>query len=85
MQIQRTLLVATAMLFSLISFAQESRQLTLDRIYNSREFSGDWQGPVRWIENGEAYVAFEYTSEGLSWYAIPAKTKPAACFFRRNN
>ena len=80
MQIQRTLLVATAMLFSLISFAQESRQLTLDRIYNSREFSGDWQGPVRWIENGEAYVAFEYTAEGLKLVRYTSKDQTSSLF-----
>ena len=42
-------------------FAQEKsdKLLTIDRIYNSSEFRQEYQSPIQWIENGEAYVIIE--------------------------
>ncbi len=41
------------------AYAQDEGNLTVDRIYNSREFSSERFGPARWIENGEAYTTLE--------------------------
>ncbi len=43
---------------------QKDSLLTIDRIYNSNEFAGDYQRPVSWINNGEAFVTVESNSEG---------------------
>ena len=37
----------------------DSRLLTIDRIYNSREFRQEYGRTIQWIENGEAYVTIE--------------------------
>lgn len=37
----------------------DSTLLTIDRIYNSKEFKQDRQRPIQWIENGDAYVTIE--------------------------
>ena len=46
-------------------FAQESDPglLTIDRIFNSREFSGGRGGFVHWLEDGTGYSALEYNSD----------------------
>lgn len=38
--------------------------LTLDRIYNSEEFKGDYQRPIFWIENGDAFITVEQLESG---------------------
>lgn len=38
--------------------------LTIDRIYISNEFSGDYQRPVSWITNGEDFVTVESNAQG---------------------
>lgn len=43
---------------------QDSRLLTIDRIYASGEFRPDFQPPVQWIENGEAYIIIEPNDDG---------------------
>ncbi|HAA10330.1 MAG TPA: S9 family peptidase [Cytophagales bacterium] len=65
MHILKRLGVGLIFLGSTLGYAQDASQLTLDKIYNSREFSSDWMGPVRWIADGEAYIAFEYSETGL--------------------
>ncbi len=45
-----------------LTFAQQqadSKLLTVDRIYNSNEFSQEFERPMQWIENGEAYIIIE--------------------------
>lgn len=47
------------------TFAQVSDSLlTIDRIYNSSEFRGERQGPVFWIDQGEAFVTVEKDEKG---------------------
>lgn len=38
--------------------------LTIDRIYNSSELRGERQGPVFWIDEGEAFVTVEKDEKG---------------------
>ncbi len=38
--------------------------LTLDRIYNSKEFRQQYPQPTQWIENGNAYAAVEFDDNG---------------------
>ena len=45
-------------------FAQTAETLTLDRIYASKDFSLDYFGPAKWMENGEAYTTLERTENG---------------------
>ncbi len=40
--------------------AQEA--LSIDRIYNSKEFKQDYEQKIQWIENGAAYVTIEKSS-----------------------
>ncbi|MEB2776696.1 DPP IV N-terminal domain-containing protein [Algoriphagus sp. D3-2-R+10] len=47
--------------------AQNSELLTLDRIYNSREFAQERLQPIQWIENGAAYVTVENGNELARW------------------
>lgn len=37
----------------------DSSLLTIDRIYNSSEFKQERERPIRWIENGNAYIIIE--------------------------
>lgn len=37
--------------------------LTVDRIFNSRDFSGQWFGPARWIDNDKGYTTLESSKE----------------------
>jgi len=41
----------------------DSALLTLDRIFNSRDFSSEFFGPARWLENGSGYTALERSAE----------------------
>ncbi len=41
---------------------KDSSLLTIDRIY-SGEFRQDWQPPVRWVQNGDAYLTIEQSEE----------------------
>ena len=43
---------------------QDSKLLTLDRIYASGEFRQDYQPPVKWIADGESYIIIERNNEG---------------------
>jgi len=46
-------------------FAQETDSLlTLERIYDSREFRSDNQRPISWIEEGDAFVTIEKGEAG---------------------
>ena len=54
-------------LFLLLSFSSAIAQdslLTLDRIFASEEFGAEYQRPIFWIENGEAFVTIERNASG---------------------
>lgn len=36
-----------------------SKLLTIDRIYNSNEFSGEYQRSIFWINDGDAFITIE--------------------------
>ncbi|MEL7118021.1 MAG: DPP IV N-terminal domain-containing protein [Bacteroidota bacterium] len=58
--------------------AQDQSILTLDRIYNSNEFSQQYLPAFQWIEGGDAYVLTEYDEDGkqqLVKYDIETKEK----------
>lgn len=40
----------------------DSKLLTIDRIYNSNEFSQEFERSMQWIENGNAYIIIEQSS-----------------------
>lgn len=73
-------LLALIFLGSALSYGQDSRQLNLERIYNSREFQGDWQGPIRWISNGDAYIATEYGAQGPELVRYATKNQERSLF-----
>ena len=39
--------------------AQDSSQLSLERIFSSAEFRGEWFGQLTWFEEGNAYTTLE--------------------------
>lgn len=48
------------LLFSfLMRIDAQENLLTIDRIYNSNEFKEDRQRPIKWIENGKAFITIE--------------------------
>ncbi len=60
------LLIAFLVLGTTAASAQQVKDslLTIDRIYNSYEFNGDYQPPVSWIEDGDAYISIEHGENG---------------------
>ncbi len=59
----RKLLVGLLTTFSFIAHAQDASRLTLERIFSSGEFRGDWFGQLRWFDGGDAYVTLESSSD----------------------
>jgi len=59
------LVLALNLVFNFLLNAQErgSNELTIDRLFNSREFSQDFLGPVTWYKNGESYVKLESSEQ----------------------
>ncbi|MFH1197178.1 MAG: S9 family peptidase [bacterium] len=49
--------------FSNLFPQQDSTLLTLERIFNSREFSGERSAQIQWIDDGKHYVTFEKSTE----------------------
>tara|TARA_R110002020_G_scaffold108231_1_gene250889 strand:- start:13108 stop:15306 length:2199 start_codon:yes stop_codon:yes gene_type:complete len=49
------------------TLAQDSSLLTLERVYNSREFAQERLQPIQWIEDGAAYVTVENGNELVRW------------------
>ena len=49
-----------------ICFAQDGDPslLTVDRIYNSREFSSPGRGQFKWAKDGESYTKLDETQSG---------------------
>ena len=57
--------IAVLFFFSSSIIAQEDPELlSLERIYSSSEFSSDYQRPIFWIENGDAFVSIEKDDSG---------------------
>ncbi|NJM80042.1 MAG: prolyl oligopeptidase family serine peptidase [Flavobacterium sp.] len=54
-----TLILLVINSFFLVGQEKNDKLLTIDRIYNSSEFRQEYQSPIQWIENGEAYVIIE--------------------------
>ena len=44
---------------------RDASLLTLDRIFNSREFLPDFFGPARWLSDGSGYTTLERSPDGL--------------------
>jgi len=65
MKIKTRFTLFATVLFILLANAVHAQEiadeklLTIDRIYNSREFKQDYQRSVQWINNGDAYVIIE--------------------------
>jgi dipeptidyl-peptidase-4 len=53
------LLIVSLLLISGNSFAQDKSMLSLDRIFNSREFNSKFFGAIRWIDGGDSYTSVE--------------------------
>ncbi|WP_075351834.1 S9 family peptidase [Algoriphagus marinus] len=61
-----------------IAFSQQAEPslLTLERIYASNEFRQERQAPIQWIENGNAYVTVDDSSDGnelIRWESATQK------------
>src|SRR5947209_1581876 len=54
------------LVISALGFAQQTdpSQLTLDRIFKSRDFAADNIGAVRWLRSGDAYTRLEPEPNG---------------------
>jgi len=52
------------------SIAQDDGLLTIDRIYNSDEFVSDYLPPVKWIDNGNAYIIYNRENNNFLIYDI---------------
>ena len=57
MKIRLASILALILCFTISAWAQES--LSIDRIYNSSDFSLDQFGPAKWLENGKFYTTLE--------------------------
>lgn len=69
------LLIIAFVFTALLTHAKEnqSKNLTIDRIFASGEFQQDYAPPFQWIDNGEAYVKVEY--EGKQQQLAKYRTK----------
>ena len=52
-------LLLAAALLPLATAAQDASQLSLERIYASRDFASDFFGPARWLADGSGYTTVE--------------------------
>ncbi|MEQ8807700.1 MAG: DPP IV N-terminal domain-containing protein [Imperialibacter sp.] len=50
--------------------AQDSGTLTLERIFSSNEFRGEWFGQLAWFEEGNAYTTLEQSETVSGGYEI---------------
>jgi len=55
--------------------SQDDGLLTIDRIYNSSEFQEDRLPPLKWIENGNAYVIFNREKSSFIKYDIATRNE----------
>jgi len=59
--------------------------LTLDRIFNSRDFAAERFGPARWLKDGETYTTLEASTaraEGATSSSTGPTTANARSSFR---
>lgn len=74
----RVLLLASLGFCYLPSEAQESQDdpsmLTIDRIFNSREFSGQSFRGANWADDGESFTQVAYGKQGVGIYKVDPKT-----------
>ncbi len=61
---QARLLAVFTILASSAVRSQDAGLLTIDRVFASSEFRQEYQTPIQWIENGEAYLMVVYTDKG---------------------
>ena len=59
MKIQQTLLALFLLISPFINAQDDPSALSIDRIFNSREFSSERFGPARWVEDGKGYTTLE--------------------------
>jgi dipeptidyl-peptidase-4 len=59
------LVLALQLVFTFLLTGQEngSNELTIDRVFNSREFYPDYLGSVTWYSDGESYVKLESSEQ----------------------
>ena len=59
------LVIALQLVFTFLLSGQESgsNELTIDRVFNSREFYPDYLGSVTWYHDGESYVKLESSEQ----------------------
>ena len=57
--------------------AQSLSELSLDRIYGTGEFRSQVMGPLRWVDEGEAYIKFSYNNEvgGFDLMKVTSETQ----------
>ncbi|MEW6196370.1 MAG: S9 family peptidase [Bacteroidota bacterium] len=62
---RRTFFLFIVLSFSFVAVAQEEDKslLTIDRLFNSSEFSGERFSQARWIDNGKYYTTLEPSKE----------------------
>ncbi len=48
---------------ALKSQTEDKSLLTIDRIFNSKEFSSQWFGPARWIDSDKSYTTLEQSKD----------------------
>lgn len=60
-----SLLLFVASLGLKAQVSSDPSQLTIDRIYASGEFRGDYQAPISWIDGGNAYVIVEMNDQQI--------------------
>ena len=66
-QLKVFFLLILVLLYSQTLFAQteDKSLLSVDRIFNSRDFSGELFGQSRWIDNGKFYTTLEPSKDTL--------------------
>jgi len=68
-----TILVALNSIGQKNAIDQNDGFLTVDRIYNSAEFVSDYLPPVKWIEEGNAYIIFDRSNNNFLKYDIASE------------
>jgi dipeptidyl-peptidase-4 len=56
---KRYLILTLLLLFSITALAQDAGTLTLDRIFASDDFQGDYFGGARWLSDGSGYSTLQ--------------------------
>ena len=66
----KLVLFQALLVITCVSITAQSSQLTLDRIFNSRDFHNEQFGPARWTEGGKAYTTLESSTQYPGKYDI---------------